>query len=635
MDLKNLVDKMKINLKKIFNTNTVNEQISQLGNTNNNFDIDNQIVGGNNKLSNIGLNETINNNSNILNSSNINESIYSNQSISRNMSATNHPKVKSEDNFISYDDTILPAVLKKLNNEPENQEDEIGNAEKGELENLPPEILKEYQLIADVIGEIGLRKIFSKQILWKEEGLNCFLEKLDEIIDSKKNNGNSDITNQIITLIMKLSMILIEEKHPSVVIKTLEILKQLFEYIKEHGTKLNIDLNITDSVLTKIKRKLGDANKKVRQKAVSLYCYMLTLDFCDYNNLISELLEEELRHYDSKYIPKSPNLIIGKLEIFDSVFDNFDGALKSKRTTLESFPANLVIEYLTLNVGNNKSEVRKIARCVISKFIKIFGVNKIKKKLEKVEERELAKLVNEIPVLQEYFPKLVGNNKNNNSLNNSNLSNKAVPKQNPKERSPRKINSTTRKKPINSTSKDNKVNKKLINLGNNENENKSGEGTIEGNEKDNKKNPPKNKNINKIKNKSIDFCDYCQRKMKKDEVLANHWVTDCKMFVRCEKCSMNVEVKDLNNHKLTECKFKNDFKECNTCHEAVTNEEYENHLKSKCSIKPGYEKCPLCHNDVPVNENGFTFQMIFIFFISYCFVTSITLFKIIFKFTFS
>ena len=51
---------------------------------------------------------------------------------------------------------------------------------------------------------------------------------------------------------------------------------------------------------------------------------MLTLDFCDYNNLISELLEEELRHYDSKYIPKSPHLIIGKLEIFRSVFDSFD-----------------------------------------------------------------------------------------------------------------------------------------------------------------------------------------------------------------------------------------------------------------------------------------------------------------------
>ena len=82
---------------------------------------------------------------------------------------------------------------------------------------------------------------------------------------------------------------------------------------------------------------------------------MLTLDFCDYDNLISELLEEELRHYDSKYIPKSSNLISGKLEIFNSVFEDFDDALKSKRTSKESFPSNLVMEYLILNVSNNKS----------------------------------------------------------------------------------------------------------------------------------------------------------------------------------------------------------------------------------------------------------------------------------------
>jgi hypothetical protein len=454
MDLKNLVDKMKVNLKTIINSNV---------NNNFNTEIENQIVG-NTKFSQIGLNKNINNNndSNILNitnefnnNQNINESIITNSNdnlnnqlnqsgtkylLNTNYSNNHHQKLKTnEDNFISYDDTILPAVLKKLTNEPKNEEDELGTADKGELEDVSQSILKEFKLICDVIGELEIRKIFSKQILWKEEGLNNFLEKINDVLDYKvsnnvnnnennnnDNNKKTDITNQIITSIMKLSMILIEEKHPSVIIKTLEILKQLFQYIKYHGTKLNIDLNITDSVLTKIKRKLGDANRKVRAKAVSLYCYMLTLDFCDYNNLISELLEEELKHYDSKYLPKSPNLIIGKLEIFNSVFDKFDEAVNSKRTSLESFPSNLVMEYLILNVSNNKSEVRKLSRVNISKFIRIFGVNKIKKKLEKIEERELLKLVNEIPALEPYFPKLNKANMNINTLsqiNGSNISN--------------------------------------------------------------------------------------------------------------------------------------------------------------------------------------------------------------------
>jgi hypothetical protein len=371
-------------------------------------------------------------------------------------------------------------------------------------------------------------------------------------------------------------------------------LKELFEYIKKHGTKLNIDLNVTDSVLTKIKRKLGDANKKVRAKAVELYCYMLTLDFCDYNNLISELLEEELRHYDSKYIPKSPNLIIGKLEIFNSVFDQFNDAVKSKRTNLESFPSNLVMDYLILNVSNNKSEVRKLSRVNISKFVGIFGVNKIKKKLEKIEERELVKLINEIPSLEPYFPKINKELIKNNSkshLNTSNLSNS----------SKGRTLSKNKDKTIKRIGERRKVTKREKKNGN---ENNTINTSFENdkNKNDDKKN---NNNKTKIKNRTNDFCDYCQRKMGKDEVIANHWVSDCPMFIRCEKCNMNVEIKFFTSHKLKECKFKKDFKECRTCHEAFTKEEYDNHLRNKCGIKHGFVKCPLCHNDIPDNNKGF------------------------------
>ena len=620
MDLKNLVDKMKANLKTLMHsnsTNNINNDINKFSQIN--YNNKNNTVTSNNNLINNNTDSLFNNinntNSNILNiTQNINESIYSNsndninnqlnQTGSKYLQNTNyHIKSKSNDEFISYDDTILPAVLKKLNNEPKNEEDENGEAEKGELEDINPSNLKEFKLITDVIGELGMRKIFSKQILWKDEGLNEFLGQINDVMDYKVKNSNSnntennnnknktDITNQIITEIMKLSMILIEEKHPSVVIKTLKILQKLFEYIRLHGTKLNIDLNITDSVLSKIKRKLGDANKKVRAEAVSLYCYMLTLDFCDYNNLISELLEEELRHYDSKYIPKSPHLIIGKMEIFRSVFDDFDEAVKSKRTTQESFPTNLVMDYLIMNVNNNKSEVRKLSRLNISKFINIFGVNKIKKRLEKIEERELLKLINEIPSLEQYFPKIKMNNNNNMSLsqlNNSNGSNNSLGKNNkskPKEKLKKirhKKNNINNLNINNSSDNDNKNNKEEVNNRDDKISHKS-----------------------KIKNRSNELCDYCQRKMRKDEVIANHWVTDCPMFTRCEKCNMNLEVRNLNAHKINECKFKNEFKECRTCHETLTINEFNEHLKNKCGKKEGYVKCPLCHGDIIDNNKSF------------------------------
>ena len=95
-----------------------------------------------------------------------------------------------------------------------------------------------------------------------------FLEKMPEMFSSQ---GNGDLINKLITLIMKLVMIFLEEKHPSIVIKTLDIIKNLLDSIRVNRTKLNIDLNITDSMLRKIKKKLGDVNPKVRNKVAELY----------------------------------------------------------------------------------------------------------------------------------------------------------------------------------------------------------------------------------------------------------------------------------------------------------------------------------------------------------------------------
>ena len=62
--------------------------------------------------------------------------------------------------------------------------------------------------------------------------------------------------NDLITLIMKLIMIFFDEKQPSTILNTLEIIEKLLNEIKKHKSKLNIDLNITDSLLTKINQKL-------------------------------------------------------------------------------------------------------------------------------------------------------------------------------------------------------------------------------------------------------------------------------------------------------------------------------------------------------------------------------------------
>lgn len=405
-ELKGMVEKMKLNLDNV-------ERMYSNGSTavlTDPTSIEEQIVGPNVHNSNFNINENpaeSNNVSNINNTSIID---------SRDKLNTSKHQKLNEDDFLTYDEIIIPTVLKKINNETPDVIAESGEAEKGELEPLDAKTMNTYLPFIKFIGEEGLRKLFSKQILWKEEGFDLFIAKMPDMFSSK--DSSSDVNN-LITLVMKLVMLFLEEKHPSAVIKTLDIVKLLLDSIKQHRTQLNIDLNITDSMLTKIKSKLGDVMPKVRTKTVELYCYMLTLDFCDYNNLISELIEEELKHIDSKYIPKSSKLILGKLEIFNKAFDDFQNAVQTKRTDMETFPYNLVSNYLILNVSHSKSEVRKMTRLVIGKFIKIFGTKNIQKKLERVDMRELAKLVNEIPQLKDVFPNVANANIGNTSLDMS------------------------------------------------------------------------------------------------------------------------------------------------------------------------------------------------------------------------
>ncbi len=631
IEIKNLVDKLKINLQNldsILNT-------SRLNDTNLFSDRDNQTIK-NKKFSNIPID--LNNNPVISNSyenSVINESIYStlndNHNNYNNKSNKNNNSISSvfqdnnliisEDIFGSHDETILPTVLKKLKNEETKLENEIGEAEKGELEEISPKILKEYTLIANVIGEENMRKIFSKQILWKEEGLIIFAEKIEEILT--QNNNSSDI----ISLILKLSMTLLEEKHPSIVIKTFKIIIKLFELIKKNNIALNIQGSIADGLLTRIKQKLGDVNLRVREKAVSLYCYMLSLNFCDYNNLIAELVELKDKNI-SKYIPKSSNLILGNLDIFINIFNNFDDAINNKRTDREKFPSFLVMEYLISNVSHNKPEIRKKSRNAIKLFFKIFEIAKFKKNLDKVEEKELAKLIRDIPELHKYFPDItISNNLNSQKIRSNshnteikhNIEKKKVSKLffkkdkffsnkklilKLKHTTPKSILSSKEEKTENNKNK-NEISEK--NESNNslteDNKNNEVNEKIEKDKNDN--NNLENNNRKEIKEvkKLNDFCNYCKKKMQKDEVLANHWALDCPMFTRCEKCNINIEVKNLNHHKGNECKYKNEYKLCNNCNEYLLKNKFDSH--KNCNLKKGCTKCPLCHKNIPDSDNDF------------------------------
>ncbi len=241
--------------------------------------------------------------------------------------------------------------------------------------------------------------IFSKNVLFKEEGLELYMNSINNIFSDTN-------INNVINLSLKMIQILLSEKHFQVCIRVIDIFEKVLEKIKSLKERPVYDLNITDNILLKINEKLGDVNQKVRNRSVELYTHILQQKFCDYNNVLIELVKDENRLNISKVMKlSSSRVILGKLGIFINVFHDFDKAIADKRTDINTFPFLPIATFLSDNINHSKSEIRKIVRSLVIKLNKIFGYKKLEPLLKKVDEKELTKLMPDIPEVIELIPK--------------------------------------------------------------------------------------------------------------------------------------------------------------------------------------------------------------------------------------
>lgn len=483
-------------------------------------------------------------------------------------------------------------------------------------------------------------------MLWKEEGLEDFSKKLNEIINEKNQN-----LNQLITLTMKIFNILLGEKHPQVSLKAIDVFENILQLLQnlnstaKKGEKFSYDFNITDNILIRIKEKLGDVNLKLRNKSIDLYFFMLKQNFCDYNSLLSELLEEEFKHIDSKKVQKSSKVILGKLSIFDSVFDDLNKAISDKRTELGTFPLNIILNYTVENLSHSKSEIRKVARKVLLKINQTFGFKKIEAALiKKSDEKELEKLTDKIPEVVDLIKNIQVNKL---KLLQENLPNKI---RSGSAGSARAVKKKTLEKKYNKAGSITKITKNLINSNNNNNNSSNSNSKIleksedsanknikkndkidlnnlentynnninntPANDKENKKAKPKQAEaqINKIKHLICSYCGKSEKKFLTQANLDEHLNSECLLFGNCIKCKKTIEIRLLNNHMLSECVLKNEFKICKRCKEAIEASEYEGHVKEN-SCNPAKNinscnRCPLCHKDVPPLDKGFVQHLV-------------------------
>ena len=359
----------------------------------------------------------------------------------------------SEHNF---DNVILPTLQRKINTNNLNNISNVNNStsfdnnnsmitsgrldsfiglneneqiEKQPLEELAPEIKTKYQILINVLGEETIKKIFSKYIYHKEKGFEELNSKAkDIIIDSQKTTQE---TNKYIVSLINICFLYIDDRHPSIVSKCLELFLKVLKSIKERSSsnKTEYDFKITKRILNKIKEKLSHISKIVRTKASELYCFMLETDFCEYNSLILELVEKDVNEYYEKLgvinnnnnlnfklnaskgligIGSSVNLkpdlskqlIITKMGIFFEIFKKFEKDKENEKFDIKKFPQNIVGDFIIININHPKEEVRDITKEVLIKYIHIFG-NQIFNKLKMfIDNRELSKLIQDKIELQ-------------------------------------------------------------------------------------------------------------------------------------------------------------------------------------------------------------------------------------------
>ena len=342
------------------------------------------------------------------------------------------------DEILDYDDVIVPSLKNKLkgNNLSMNQSllnnagnsfDSLENSkemEQGEvkpLEELSEQLKLKYQILIPIVGEETIRKIFSKWFGYKKEGLKILKEKVPDIFNQ---NANTKEVNKYITPLMEIINLNLNNKHSSIVYEALDLFNNILTAIKNKSKESNVsyDFTITKRTLRKIKEKLNDISKIVREKAENLYYIMLDSDFCDYNALLTELVEKELIYQFDKTLEAKKNLIINqyspfddynnnntiledkstthliitKMNIFLKALENFDDAVSKNRTDKERFPKEILGDFIIMNINHQNYDIREITKKVAIKFIPLFGNDIIEKINIYLDEKDIIKTEKEL-----------------------------------------------------------------------------------------------------------------------------------------------------------------------------------------------------------------------------------------------
>ena len=200
------------------------------------------------------------------------------------MSASSFNKSKDQSieekkkTIINYDEMVIPAITNK--ELKKNKSEEELDFENEQLYTLNPGPLKElekdehdnYSILIPFIGDNGLTKLLSNQIIYKTEGINLLMSELPKIFVSSN-------LKKILSKIIELISIFLDFKNNSITLKTFELISQLFQYMNINKEKINLRKKsiqlLNNRIISKIVNYFNNGVERIRKKAESLYIHII------------------------------------------------------------------------------------------------------------------------------------------------------------------------------------------------------------------------------------------------------------------------------------------------------------------------------------------------------------------------
>ena len=391
IELKNKGEKYKYKLKEILNEI---DKIFENINNNENLGHDEEV----NEIININ-----NNNPNLTLKNNIN---YENENKGNKKLLFSFTDLDFHDSNI-HDETIIPTAKKNLkkNKSVEELMTEEENKFKKKLE--PLEELNEkninyFKKLIYYINEDGLKYLLSSQNIYKTKGFNILNNKLNEVF-------LDDNIDELIYELINLESLFLDDKNISTLVKTFQLIKKTINFIldnEELKTNRKLLKYFKDRIIIKIQSFLGNGEIKIRNEASKLYIYLLKKNLFNFNSMINSLLSNDINEkiYASS-LSNSQNIkILSKLKIIKNILEDYENIINNY-TAEESFPKDIILDYILMNIKNNKLEIKTITRELLNLAADIFGPENIKQKIyfHIDNEKELAKLISQIKSLKDLF----------------------------------------------------------------------------------------------------------------------------------------------------------------------------------------------------------------------------------------